>query len=179
DHRYEQGEDEAFDTEGDPAEDERGHENDGVGLEQVGGHACAVTHVVTDVVRDGRGVAWVVLGDALFDLADEVGADVGRLGEDAPAHTHEHGEKSRTEPETLEDDGGVSLVEEDDDRRAEKTEADGDHSGHASGAEGDTHGSTVGSVVTSACGGRYTDVASDRQPHADESGRCGEQCAKG
>src|SRR5699024_9455580 len=130
-------------------------------------------------VRGGRVVALVIRVDALFDLAGEVGAVVCRLGEAAPAHTHEHGEKSRTEPESLEDDGGVSLVEEDDDRRAEKTEADGDHSGHASGAEGDTHGSTVGSVVTSACGGRYTDVASDRQPHADESGRCGEQCAKG
>src|SRR3712207_8432714 len=45
--------------------------------------------VVADVVGDRGGVAGVVLGDALLDLADEVGADVGRLGEDA-ARSEEH-----------------------------------------------------------------------------------------
>ena len=50
---------------------------DGVGLEQVGGHAGAVADVVADVVGDHGRVARVVLGDARLDLADEVGADVG------------------------------------------------------------------------------------------------------
>ncbi len=60
-----------------------------VGLEQVGGHAGAVAHVVAHVVGDHGGVAGVVLGDAGLDLADQVGADVGALGEDAAAETGE------------------------------------------------------------------------------------------
>ena len=76
-----------------------GDERDLVGLEQVGGHAGAVADVVADVVGDGRRVAGVVLGDALLDLADEVGADVGRLGEDAAADPQEQGEQRAAEPE--------------------------------------------------------------------------------
>ena len=60
-----------------------------VGLEQVGRHAGAVADVVADVVGDHRRVARVVLGDAGFDLADQVGADVGTLGEDAAAEARE------------------------------------------------------------------------------------------
>ena len=56
-----------------------GDQRDGVGLEQVGGHAGAVADVVADVVGDHRRVARVVLGDAGLDLADQVGADVGAL----------------------------------------------------------------------------------------------------
>src|SRR3712207_7388001 len=55
------------------------------GLEQVGGHAGAVADVVPHVVGDHGGVAGVVLGDRPLDLADQVGPDIGRLGEDAPA----------------------------------------------------------------------------------------------
>ena len=62
-----------------------GDDGDDVGLEQVGGHAGAVAHVVAHVVGDGGGVAGVVLGDARLDLAHQVGAHVGRLGEDAAA----------------------------------------------------------------------------------------------
>ena len=90
------------------AEDQRGDQRDGVGLEQVGGHAGAVADVVADVVGDGRGVARVVLGDALLDLADQVGADVGGLGEDAAADTHEHGEQGGAEAEALEHGRGVA-----------------------------------------------------------------------
>ncbi len=68
-------------------EDDRGDQGDFVALEQVGGHSGAVANVVANVVGNGRRVAWVVFGDAGFDLADEVGADVGRLGEDAAADT--------------------------------------------------------------------------------------------
>ena len=59
----------------------------------------AVADVVADVVRDRGGVARVVLGDALLDLADEVGADVGRLREDAAADPHEHREQRAAEAE--------------------------------------------------------------------------------
>jgi hypothetical protein len=66
-----------------------GDQRDRVGLEQVGGHAGAVAHVVAHVVGDHGGVARVVFGDAGFHLAHQVGADVGALGEDAAAQTRE------------------------------------------------------------------------------------------
>ena len=73
--------------EGQHPEQHHGDRRDGVGLEQVGCHAGAVADVVADVVRDHRGVPRVVLGDAGLDLAHQVGADVGRLGEDATAES--------------------------------------------------------------------------------------------
>src|SRR5690606_18191043 len=71
-----QREDQALRAEGDLAEDQRGDQRHGVGLEQVGGQAGAVSDVVAHVVGDRRGVARVVLGDVVLDLADQVGADV-------------------------------------------------------------------------------------------------------
>ena len=45
------------------------------------------------------GVARVVLGDALLDLADEVGADVGGLGVDPAAELGEERDERGAEPE--------------------------------------------------------------------------------
>ena len=104
-----QREDQALVAEGLRAEDQRGDQRHGVRLEEVGRHAGAVTDVVADVVGDGRGVARVVLGDVVLDLADQVGADVGGLGEDAAADSHEHGEQRGTEAEALEHVGCVVL----------------------------------------------------------------------
>ena len=70
-----------------------------VGLEQVRRHAGAVADVVADVVGDHRRVARIVLGDAGFDLADEVGADVRALGEDAAAQTREDRDQRAAEGE--------------------------------------------------------------------------------
>ena len=58
------------------AHDDRADER----LEEVGAHAGDVADVVAHVVGDDRRVVRVVLVDARLDLADEVGADVGRLG---------------------------------------------------------------------------------------------------
>ena len=116
-------------------EDDRRDEGDLVALEQVGGHAGAVTDVVAHVVGDGGGVAGVVLGDALLDLAHEVGADVGGLGEDAATHPHEQGDERAAEAEADEDRRGGVLEDHDDDRGAEQAEADREHAGHAAGAE--------------------------------------------
>ena len=102
DRRDDQREDQAVVAERHLAEQQRGDERDRVGLEQVGRHAGAVADVVADVVGDGGGVARVVLGDALLDLADQVGADVRGLGEDAAADTHEHREQRGAEAEALE-----------------------------------------------------------------------------
>ena len=57
----------------------------GGGLEDVRAAAGAVADVVANQVSDDGGVAGVVLGDAGFDFADQVGADVGGLGVDAAA----------------------------------------------------------------------------------------------
>ena len=121
--------------EGGDAEDDRRHQGDLVALEQVGGHAGAVAHVVAHVVGDGGRVAGVVLGDAGLDLADEVGADVGRLGEDAAADPQEQGEQRAAEAEADEDGRAGVLEDHDDERGAEQAEADGEHAGHAAGAE--------------------------------------------
>src|SRR6202044_1813609 len=112
-------EDQAVVPERDLAEQQRGDQHDRVGLEKVGGHAGAVTDVVTHVVRDGGGVAGVVFRDALLDLANQVGAHVGGLGEDTAADTHEHGEQGGAEAETLEHFGRVALVDQYDQGRAE------------------------------------------------------------
>ena len=73
----------------DGAEQHGRDDGHGVGLEQVGGHAGAVADIVADVVGDHGRVAGVVLGNAGLDLADEVGADVRALGEDAAAEPGE------------------------------------------------------------------------------------------
>ena len=73
----------------DRAEQHGGDDGHRIGLEQVGGHAGAIADIVADVVGDHGRVARIVLGNAGLDLADQVGADVGALGEDAAAETGE------------------------------------------------------------------------------------------
>src|SRR3989449_10537953 len=63
----------------------------------------SVAHVVTDGVGDGGGVAGVVLGDAGFQLAHEVGADVGGLGVDAAAYAGEQRDGRRAHREARDD----------------------------------------------------------------------------
>ena len=115
----------------------------GVGLEQVGRHAGAVADVVADVVGDHRRVARIVLGDAGLDLADQVGADVGALGEDAAAEAGEDRDQGRAEAEPdqrLEDRAGLEaeqraagVVAGD----AEQAERDHQQAGDRAGAERD------------------------------------------
>ena len=169
------GKTEAVGAERHGAEDESGHEHHGIRLEEVRRHAGAVAHVVTDVVGDGRGVAGVVLGDAGLDLADEVGADVGGLGEDASTDTHEHGEEGGAEAEALEHLGRLGLVEQDDDGGAEQAQSDGRHADGATGAEGDAH-ALVATVLT-ARGGGDADVGLRGQLHAEVADRGGEERA--
>ena len=76
------------------ADEQRDHhhgdaDGDDIGFEQVGGHARAVADIVADVIGDDGRVAGIVLGNSGLDLADQVGADVGGLGEDAAAETGE------------------------------------------------------------------------------------------
>jgi len=63
--------------EGGNPEDDRRDQRDFVRLEQVGGHTAQSPHVVADVVGDSSRGCADRLRDCGFDLADEVGADVG------------------------------------------------------------------------------------------------------
>ena len=81
------------------AEQHRRDRRDDVRFEQVGGHAGAIADVVADVVGDDGRVARIVFGNARFDFADEVGADVGGLREDAAAETREHRDERAAERE--------------------------------------------------------------------------------
>ncbi len=71
----------------------------GGGLEEVRAAAGAVADVVADQVRDDGGVAGGVLGDAHFDLADQVRADVGGLGVDTTTELGEEGDEAGAEAE--------------------------------------------------------------------------------
>ncbi len=120
---------------------DRGHR---VGLEQVGRHAGAVADVVADVVGDRRRVARIVLGDAGLDLADEIGADVGRLGEDAAAEPGEHRDQRAAEAEADQRvDGRLRAVVEERGQRAvvagdaDQREADHEQARDRATAEGD------------------------------------------
>jgi hypothetical protein len=62
----------------------------GIGLEQVGSHAGTVADVVADVVGDHRRIARVIFRDARLDLAHQVSADVGTLGENTAAESREN-----------------------------------------------------------------------------------------
>ena len=153
-----------------------------VGLEQVGRHAGAIADVVADVVGDGRRVARIVLGNAGLDLADEVGADVGALGEDAAAETGEDRDQRGAEAERDQrvDRGPVrGRIAE---RAGENAEIDGDpeqreagdqQAGHRARAEGDVEaaGERFGRRLRGAHIGAHRDV------HADEAGGAGEDGA--
>ena len=157
---------------------DRGHR---VRLEQVGGHARAIADVVADVVRDHRGVARVVLGDPRLDLADEVGSDVGGLGEDAAAEPREDGDQRAAErkPDEVVDRGlgavpdppGEDPVVAGD---PEQPEADDEQAGDRAGAERDAE--RRGDSLP----GRFcrAHVRANRDVHADEAGRGRERRAE-
>ena len=156
------------------AEQHHGDGRDRVGLEQVGRHAGAVADVVADVVGDHGRVARVVLGDAGLDLADEVGADVGALREDAAAQTGEDGDQRAAEAEAdqrvdgllrgVVDPGGEDAVVAGD---AEQREADDEHAGDRAAAERDAE--RLRDAVTSGLGDAR--VGAHRDVHADVAGR--------
>ena len=159
-------------TECDLAQDQRRDQRYRVGLKQVRCHAGAVADVVADVVGDGRSVAWVVFRDPLLHLADQVGADVGRLGKDAAADPHEHGEQGGAEAEALEHTGCVRAVQDHDNGGPEQTQTNGEHAGHAAGAERDPHRRALARLLGR---GSHPDVATHGQPHASKPGSSGEQ----
>src|SRR5262249_52095521 len=117
-----------------------------VSLEQVGGHAGAVANIVADIVRNGRWVARIVLGDAGLDFAYEIAPDIGALGEDAATKPREdrdeggaeaegdqridHLPRGRAQADELGEDEEIN-------RDAEKSEAGNEEASDRAGAEGE------------------------------------------
>ncbi len=162
------------------AEQHHGDRGDRVGLEQVGRHAGAVADVVADVVSDHRRVARIVLGDSGLDLADEVGADVGGLGEDAAAEAGEDGDQRTAETEAdqcgdcrlrrvVEERGEDAVVAGDADQR----EADDEQAGDRTALEGDPQRRRN----TAARRLGDTRVGAHRDVHPDVPRRAGEDAA--
>ena len=50
-------------------------------------------HVVTYVVGDNRRVAWIILGDARFNLTDDVSTHIGAFGKDTTAQSCKNGDQ--------------------------------------------------------------------------------------
>ncbi len=153
-------------------EQHAGHERDRVGLEEVGRHAGVVADVVADVVGDHGRVARVVLGNARLDLADEVGADVGALREDAAAEPGEDRDQRAAEGEADERVHGRILGDAADAQGAvvagdaEQAEADDEDARHGAALEGDVEG------LREAGAARLGDarVGAHRRVHADVAG---------
>ena len=74
---------------GERADEHRADERHGVCFKNIRGHSRAVAHVVADVVRDGRGIARIVLRKIVLHFAHEVRADIRGLRVDAAAEPRE------------------------------------------------------------------------------------------
>jgi hypothetical protein len=153
--------------------DERDRSNDrsGVGLEEVGSHAGHVAHVVAHVVGDGGRVARVVLGDPGFDLADEVGSDVGGLGVDATTDAGEERNRRCAETEGRDDFEGIVDFEPCDEHQVRRGEAEQCKPGHGEAHDGATAEGDGECLCGSGLGGLGgASVGHGGHGHADVSG---------
>ena len=135
-------------------------------LEHIGGHARAVPDVVPDIVGDSRGIARVIFGNRLLDLADQVRADIRRFGKNAAADPHEQRRQTAAEAEADQHLHGITLIEEKDECRAEQSEAHRHHPGDRAAFEGRFECAFV-SRQRLVC---RPLVARDRHSHADITG---------
>ena len=143
----------------------RGDDRTRIRLEEVGSHAGHVAHVVAHVVRDGGGIARIVLRNARLDLADEIGADVGCLRENAATHARKERNRRRTEGES----GQRLIVLKNHVEHGNEDEADADHRHphHGAGREGHAQRG----VQADARFGGGAHIRADSDVHADIAGR--------
>ncbi|VXB37794.1 hypothetical protein LUTEI9C_150031 [Luteimonas sp. 9C] len=155
------------------AEQHRRDHGDRVGFEQIGRHARAVADVVTHVVGDHRRVARVVFGNAGFDLAHQIRADIRALGEDAAAQAREDRDQRAAEGQAHQCVQRVLAGDAETRQQhpvtghAQQAEADDQHAGDRAAAERDVHGRTD----AAACGLGRADVGLHRHVHADVARR--------
>ena len=147
------------------AENHGGDDGHLVTFENVGGHAGTIADVVAHVVGDGGSVAWIVFGDVLFNFTDQVGADVGSLGINAAADTHEQGQQGAAEAEAEQGLVGFFAEVQENQRTTQKTQTVGKHAGDGAGAVADLHGS----AETLPGRGGDTEITGRGQTHADEA----------
>ena len=181
DHRRDQAEGAREQREQDPAQPEHRVERDaedhgpdvlgGRRLEEVGAAAGAVADVVAHQVGDHRGVARVVLGDAGLDLADEVGAHVGRLGVDPAAELGEEGHEAGAEPEADDLQRHVPVVLHPAEQPEETPHAEQAHRHDREAGDGAAPKCDLQRPVEARHRGRgRADVGPDRHEHADVAG---------
>ncbi|KAF5037014.1 hypothetical protein DSECCO2_569100 [anaerobic digester metagenome] len=163
------------------AEDHRRDDRADVGFVEVRAHAGDVADVVADVVGDDGRIAGVILGDARFDLADQIGTDVCGLGEYTAADTGEEGDRTcpETEPGHRGEDFGLGKAcERADnhirDREPEKPEPDDSHAHDRPARKRDPERIRDPSPR----GVRGPDVCSRGGEHADIAGRRRERRAE-
>ena len=159
---------------GQDPEQHDGNRGDRVGFEKVGGHSRAVADVVTDVVGDHRRVARIVLRNAGLDLADQVGADVGGLGEDSAAKPGEDRDQRAAEPEPDQRVNGVPRAFADAPGEdpvvagdTQQRQPNDQQAGHRATPEGDVQRPSD----TTACGLGDPGVRAHRHVHADVASR--------
>ena len=147
---------------------DRGHR---VRFEQVCGHTRAIADVVSHVVRDHRGIARVILGDAHLHLAHEVSADIGGFRVDAAAEAGEHGDQGRAKSES---DQRIEVVEDAVcDHHAEQSEADDDQSGDRAATKCEAQRG----IDAAACRLGRTYVGTHRDVHPDVAGGAAQYCS--
>ena len=151
---------------------------DSVGFEKIGGHAGAVTDVVTDVVGDDGRIAGVVFRDAGFDLADQVSADVGALGENAAAEAREDRDQRATKGQTdqrvqrcIVTDEATHHAEVTGD--AQQSQSNHEHARDRAAPKGDLQ-CLIQAVASRV---RGTHVGAHRDVHADEARSTRQHCA--
>ena len=163
------------------AEQHGGDQGDGVGLEQVGRHAGAVADIVADVVGDDRRIARIVFGNAGFDLADQVRADVGALGENAAAQARENRDQRTAEGQAdqrAQCRFGIAEHAQHDEvvaGDAEQAEADHQHAGDGAAAERDLERGVDAGMRRL----RGAHIGAHGDEHADVAGQSGEDGAHG
>ena len=152
----------------------------GVGFEEIGRHACAVTHVVTHVVGDHRRVARVIFRDTGFDFADEVRTDVRPLGEDTAAESRENGDEGAAEGEADQATQDLFVVRTQElrgehikARAPQEPEADHQHAGDRTATERD--GQCRSHAVVRRLRGAH--IGPHGHVHADVTGGAGQDGA--
>ncbi len=139
-----------------------------IGLKDVGSHARHVANVVADVIGDDARIARIVLGNAGLDLADQVRADVGALGEDSAADTIKQRDHAGAHAETVDAMRRLGIGAEHEIQRAETEQAQrGQHEAHHRAAvKGDRERFARTEFV---CRGRRAHIGARRGVHAEEA----------
>ena len=145
-----------------------------VGFVNVGTHPGDVTHIVADVISDDAGIAWIVFGNAGFNLADQIGTDISGFGEDAAAHPGEQGDGGRAHRKAPDTGNGLRIDRElggqPGEKQAQPDQAEtGDRQAHHRATVEGHQQRLAGAVVTGGGGG--ADIGLGGGFHADQPGQ--------